>query len=363
MENYLEYMEEHGHEQLVLFADESTGLRGAIAIHDTTLGPAIGGLRIWPHPTEAAGILDVLRLAEAMTYKSAAAGLDLGGGKAIVIGDPATCKTEALLRAVGRQVDSLDGRYITTEDVGTTTADMERIHQETAFVTGLSSEMGGSGDPSSMTAYGIYQGMLATAQRIWGADDLSGATIVIQGLGKVGSYLLPYLKGEGAIIVGTDIDPVQVERAQEQFGLKAISPDDVFSYQCDIFAPCALGGILNDETIPQLKTRAVCGGANNQLLEPRHAEELAAREILYAPDYIVNAGGVINLSFEIGRPYSPEEARRKTGQIYHTVMEVFEQADRDAVSTEVAADRMAEARIQAVRGIRMRRHPSQSNNG
>lgn len=358
MENYLEYMEEHGHEQLVLFADESTGLRGAIAIHDTTLGPSLGGLRIWPHPTESAGILDVLRLSEAMTYKSAAAGLDLGGGKAIVIGDPATCKTEPLLRGVGRHVDSLDGRYITTEDVGTTTNDMERIRQETSFVTGLSTEMGGSGDPSPMTAYGIYQGMLATAQRLWGSDDLSGRTIVIQGLGKVGSYLLPYLRGEGAIIVGSDINPDRVKCAQSQFGLKPIGADEIFSYECDIFAPCALGGVLNDETIPQLKTSAVCGGANNQLLERRHAEDLAAQDILYAPDYIVNAGGVINLSFEIGRPYSGEEARRKTGQIYNTLMNVFERADQEKVSTNVAADRTAEERIQAVRNIRMRSHPN-----
>jgi leucine dehydrogenase len=215
--------------------------------------------------------------------------------------------------------------------------------------------MGGSGDPSPMTAYGIYQGMLATAQKLWGSDDLSGATIVLQGLGKVGSYLLPYLKGEGAIIVGTDINPTRVERAQAQFGLKPVRPDEVFSYQCEIFAPCALGGVLNDETVPQLKARAVCGGANNQLLEPRHAEDLAARNILYAPDYIVNAGGVINISYEIGRPYGAEEARRKTGQIYHTLMEVFQQAEAGKTTTLEAANRLAERRIQAVRNIRMPR--------
>lgn len=355
MEGYLEYMAQHGHEQLVFFADASTSLRGAIAIHDTTLGPALGGLRIWPHPTEQAAILDVLRLSEAMTYKSAAAGLDLGGGKAVIIGDPATCKTEALLRVLGRQVEALGGRYITTEDVGTGTADMQQVRKETAYVTGLPVEVGGSGDPSPMTAYGIYQGMLACAQHIWGTDDLNGATIVLQGLGKVGSYLLPYLKGEGAILVGSDLDPSRLERAQVQYGLKPIAPDEVYSYQCDIFAPCALGGVLNDQTIPQLHCQAVCGGANNQLLEPRHGEDLQSRNILYAPDYVVNAGGVINLSFEIGRTYSPEEARRKTGQIYHTLQEVFDSAKSEGIATADAANRLAEARIRAVRAIRLRR--------
>lgn len=355
MSDYVSYMEEHGHEQLMVFGDASTGLRGAIAIHDTTLGPALGGLRIWPHATEQDGIMDVLRLSEAMTLKSAAAGLDLGGGKAIIMRNAARDKTEALLRSFGTKVDSLNGKYITTEDVGTTTADMQWVARETNYVTGLPSESGGSGDPSPMTSYGLYQGLLATAQYLWGSDDLSGMRVVLMGLGKVGNYLLPYLKGEGAVIYGTDIDQDRVERAQNQFGLVPISPDEVFNYECDIFVPCALGGILNDETVPQLRCKAVCGGANNQLLEPRHADDLAARDILYAPDYIVNAGGVINVSHEIGRSYSAEEARRKTGQIYNTLTTVYENAKTESISTDEAARRIALSRIDSVRKIRRAR--------
>ena len=355
MSDYVSYMEEHGHEQLMVFGDASTGLRGAIAIHDTTLGPALGGLRIWPHATEQDAIMDVLRLSEAMTLKSAAAGLDLGGGKAIIMRNAARDKTEALLRSFGTKVDSLNGKYITTEDVGTTTADMQWVARETDYVTGLPPESGGSGDPSPMTSYGLYQGLLATAQYLWGSDDLSGMRVVLMGLGKVGNYLLPYLKGEGAVIYGTDIDQDRVERAQSQFGLVPISPDEIFNYECDIFVPCALGGILNDETVPQLRCKAVCGGANNQLLEPHHADDLAARDILYAPDYIVNAGGVINVFHEIGRSYSPEEARRKTGQIYNTLTTVYENAKAESISTDEAARRIALSRIDSVRKIRRAR--------
>ncbi len=355
MSDYVSYMEEHGHEQLMVFGDASTGLRGAIAIHDTTLGPALGGLRIWPHATEQDSIMDVLRLSEAMTLKSAAAGLDLGGGKAIIMRNAARDKTEALLRSFGTKVDSLNGKYITTEDVGTTTADMQWVARETNYVTGLPPESGGSGDPSPMTSYGLYQGLLATAQYLWGSDDLSGMRVVLMGLGKVGNYLLPYLKGEGAVIYGTDIDQDRVERAQNQFGLVPISPDEVFNYECDIFVPCALGGILNDETVPQLRCKAVCGGANNQLLEPRHADDLAARDILYAPDYIVNAGGVINVFHEIGRSYSAEEARRKTGQIYNTLTTVYGNAKAESISTDEAARRIALDRIDSVRKIRRAR--------
>lgn len=355
MSDYVGYMEEHGHEQLMVFGDASTGLRGAIAIHDTTLGPALGGLRIWSHATEQDAIMDVLRLSEAMTLKSAAAGLDLGGGKAIIMRNAARDKTEALLRSFGTKVNSLNGKYITTEDVGTTTADMQWVARESNYVTGLPLESGGSGDPSPMTSYGLYQGLLATAQYLWGSDDLSGMRVVLMGLGKVGNYLLPYLKGEGAVIYGTDIDQDRVERAQNQFGLVPLSPDEVFNYECDIFVPCALGGVLNDETIPQLRCKAVCGGANNQLLEPRHADDLAARDILYAPDYIVNAGGVINVSHEIGRSYSAEEARRKTGQIYNTLTTVYENAKAESTSTDEAARRIALSRIDSVRKIRRAR--------
>ena len=355
MSSYISYMEEHGHEQVALFADSATGLKGAIAVHDTTLGPSLGGVRIWSYKTEEDAVMDVLRLSEAMTLKSAAAGLDLGGGKAVIMASSGAGTTESLMRSFGRQVASLDGRYVTTEDVGTTAADVQWIAKETSYVAGLPVESGGSGDPSPMTSYGLYQGILATAQYLWGSDDLSGMRIVIQGLGKVGNYLLPYLKGEGAIIIGSDLDSTRVERAQSQYGLVPIDPDDVYGHECDIFVPCALGGILNDDTIPLLKAKAVCGSANNQLLEPRHADAMAERDILYAPDYIVNAGGVINISFEIDRTYSAEEARRKTGQIYNTVTNVFNRAKDAGISTDEAARIMAQNRIDSVRNIRMPR--------
>ncbi|MBI4328831.1 MAG: Glu/Leu/Phe/Val dehydrogenase [Chloroflexi bacterium] len=347
-------MAKHGHEQLVLFADESAGLRGAIAIHDTTLGPALGGCRMWTHPTEEAAIMDVLRLSRAMTYKSAAAGLNLGGGKALILGDPRKDRSEALFRALGRQVEALGGRYVTTEDVGTTSSDMQHIAKETRFVTGLPIEEGGSGDPSVVTGYGVYMAMKACAQEVWGTDDLSGKTVALQGLGKVASNLIEHLKKEEARLIGTDISEERVRWAAETHGVRPVAPDDIFGVETDIFAPCALGGVLNDRTIPLLRCQVVCGGANNQLLEDRHGEELHRRGILYAPDYIVNAGGVINLSFEIGRPYSREAALRKTAEIYATMAQVIATSKQEKTPTSRAADRLAEARIAAVRDIRMR---------
>jgi leucine dehydrogenase len=285
--NITQYMETHGHEQLSVFTDKVVGIRAFIAIHDTTLGPALGGVRIWPHKTEDDALMDVLRLSRGMTYKAAAAGLNLGGGKALIMASSQD-KTEAMMRAFGRFVESLGGRYITTEDVGATTQDMAWIAQETTHVTGLSVNLGGSGDPSEMTGYGIYQGMKACAKETWGNGSLEGRTIAIQGFGKVASYLAGHLIQEDAKLIVTDINQSALDRAWE-LGLEVIDdPSAIYEIDCDIFAPCALGGILNDDTIPRLKCKVVAGSANNQLLDDRHASTLQDRGILYAPDYILS---------------------------------------------------------------------------
>ena len=349
--NILDYMETHGHEQLCMFTDKGAGLRGFIAIHDTTLGPSLGGVRIWPYRNEEEAITDVLRLSRAMTYKSAAAGLNLGGGKAVIIASNQD-KTEAMMRAFGQFVESQGGRYITTEDVGATTQDMQWIAQETSHVTGLPVSQGGSGDPSEMTAYGVYQGMKACAMNMWGTDSLEERVIAIQGFGKVASYLVHHLLEEEARVVVTDISRAAVERGKEH-GLQMLgNPADIYDVDCDIFAPCALGGVLNDDTIPRLKCRVVAGSANNQLLEDRHGAMLRDRSILYAPDYILNAGGVINISLELGQPYDQETATEKTAQIYDTMDRVIYVAQAEGITTAQSADRLAEERIAAMRKLK-----------
>ena len=347
----VEYMERYGFEQLCVYTDPGAGLRAFIAIHDTTLGPALGGCRIWPHRTEEEAVEDVLRLARAMTYKSAAAGLPLGGGKALIMADPRTQKTEALLRAFGRFVDTLGGRYITTEDVGTVLRDMEVVRLETEHVLGLPTSLGGSGDPSVMTGLGVYMGMKAAARAAWGEDSLAGRRIAIQGFGKVASNLAAHLVKEEAQLVVTDIHPPALEAAR-RLGAATVEPEAIYDVECDVFAPCALGGVLNRQTIPRLRCRVVTGGANNQLQTAEDGEELERRGILYAPDYIVNAGGVINISCELGMAYSEELARQKTLRIYETVEQVIALAKKEGISTAAAADRLAEARIQSVARVK-----------
>ena len=351
MTNIIEHMETYGHEQLSVFTDPGVGLRAFIAIHDTTLGPALGGVRTWPYRTEDEAILDALRLSRGMTYKSAAAGLNLGGGKAVIMGTPQD-KTEAMMRAFGRFVESLGGRYITTEDVGATTQDMEWIAQETAHVTGLPVSQGGSGDPSQMTAYGIYQGIRACAVRTWGTDSLEGRPMAVQGFGKVASYLAEHLVKAGTRLTVTDINSAALDRARAM-GLEVVEdPSKIYDVECDIFVPCALGAVLNDETIPRLKCSVVSGSANNQLLEDRHAGLLQQRGILYAPDYIINAGGVINIALELGQPYDEDAALERVSRIYDTVEMVAATAASEGTTTARAADLLAERRIAAVRGIR-----------
>ncbi|KLU61383.1 leucine dehydrogenase [Peptococcaceae bacterium CEB3] len=339
-----EYMEKYDYEQLVLCQDNTSGLKAVICIHDTTLGPALGGTRMWNYASEEDAILDALRLARGMTYKNAAAGLNLGGGKAVIMGDSRTQKSEELFRAFGRYVQALNGRYITAEDVGTNVQDMDWIHMETKFVTGISSSYGASGDPSPLTALGVYRGMKAAAKEAFGSDSLEGKTVAIQGLGHVGYYLAKHLTDEGAKLIVTDINSEAVKRVAREFVATAVRTEEIFGVKCDIFAPCALGAVINDETIPQLKCQVVAGAANNVLKEDRHGDELYEKGILYAPDYVINAGGVINVADEL-EGYNAERALKKVEMVYDNVARVIAIAKRDHIPTYKAADRMAEERI------------------
>ncbi len=347
----LAYMKEYGHEQLVVCHEPSVGLKAFIAIHDTTLGPAVGGCRIWPYDTEEEALTDTLRLARAMTYKSAAADLSLGGGKAVIIADPRTDKSEALLRAFGRYLDTLGGRYITTTDVGTTNRDMEYIALETKHVVGLPLSVGGSGDTSVLTGLGVYLGIKACAKSLWGSDSLAGKVVAMQGFGKVAIHTAHNLLKEDISLVATDIHEETRERARK-LGATVVAPDDIYDVECDIFSPCAFGGVLNSATIPRLKCRIVAGGANNQLLTDDDGRELQRRGILYAPDYIINAGGVINVACEIGTTYSLGRATEKTQRIYESMERVLYLAAKEEIPTSLAADRLAEARIDAMKGIK-----------
>jgi leucine dehydrogenase len=343
-------MAEMGHERLVFCSNPEVGLQAVIAIHSTVLGPGLGGVRMWPYASTDEAVTDVLRLSRGMTYKAAATGINLGGGKAVIVGDPKRDKTEALLRAFGRFVESLGGAYITAEDVGTDTDDMDRIAVETRWVTGVSPEHGGAGDPSPVTAFGVLQGIRATAQRLWGAPTLAGRTVAIQGLGSVGGYLAGFLRDEGAKLFGCDIDAEALARAEE-LGVEVVPADEIYDVDCDVFAPCALGAILNDRTIPRLRVQAVAGGANNQLEDiDRHGRELAARGILYAPDFVINAGGLVNVYNElIG--YHKDRAMRMARGIFDNVLRAYAIAERDGVAPSEAGERMAEERLAAVRAL------------
>lgn len=341
------YMEKYDYEQVVFCHDRASGLKAIIAIHNTVLGPALGGLRMWPYKTEEEALEDALRLARGMTYKNAAAGLNYGGGKAVIIGDPKKDKSEALFRAFGRYVESLNGRYITAVDVGTTVEDMDIIHEETDYVTGVSPAFGSSGNPSPVTAYGIFIGMKAACKEAFGTDDLQGKTVAVQGVGNVAYHLCKYLHEEGASLIVTDINKAAVQRAVSEFGAKAVDAEEIYSVSCDVFSPCALGGIINDETIPQLKAKVIAGSANNQLKEERHGEMLHEKGIVYAPDYVINAGGVINVADELNG-YNRERALKKVEGIYHSLTEIFKISKEENISTARAADELAERRIEQI---------------
>lgn len=326
------------HEKVLFGRDSASGYRGIIAIHSTALGPAVGGTRFWHYASDDEALTDALRLSRGMTYKTALAGLPLGGGKAIIIGNNTTPKREALLRAHGRFVEALGGRYITAEDVGTSPADMEIVRLETRHVAGL---LGLSGDPSPYTARGVFRAIQASAKYLWKSDDLSGATVALQGCGHVGYHLAKNLYQAGAKIIATDVIARNVSRVVEEFAAETVPPSEIFSVHADVFAPCALGGVINDQTIPELKVKIVAGAANNQLLEDRHGEMLRARHILYAPDYVANVGGVFNGCTEL-LGWETERASRKVDEIYDTILRVLESAHAQGIPTNQAADRLAE---------------------
>lgn len=342
MRDVLRNMEEYDHEQVLFGYDKVSGLRCIIAVHNTTLGPALGGLRIWPYKNEDEALFDVLRLSRGMTYKNSGMGLDFGGAKSVIIADPNKEKPEELLRAFGRMVESLGGRYITAEDVGSTLEDMMTIRKETKYVAGLPET---SGNPSPVTAYGVLQAMRATAKHVWGNESLENKKVAVQGCGNVGLSLIEQLIQAGATVYAADMFENKLQRAVKA-GAIPVEQDKVFDVEADIFAPCALGAVLNDETIPKLKVKAVCGSANNQLLEPRHGKALAARGIVYAPDFIVNGGGVINVAEEFAPGgYNKERAYKKAAGIYDILLKVFAIATERKIEPYEAAKVLAEERI------------------
>jgi valine dehydrogenase (NAD+) len=338
-----------GHEQVVFCSDPGSGLRAVIAIYSTALGPALGGTRFYPYPSEDAAVADALALSKAMAYKNSLAGLDLGGGKAVIIGDPATDKTEALLRAYGRFVEALGGRYLTACDVGTYNADLDVVARETRFAHGRSEAHGGCGDSSVLTAYGVFQGMRAAAQHRWGKPSLAGRTVAVAGVGKVGSWLVDRLVEDGADVVVTDVDAGAVERVLARHPAVDAVADTAALVRTpsDVYAPCALGGALDDETVAVLEAEIVCGGANNQLAHAGTADQLLRRGVLYAPDYLVNAGGVIQVEDE-RHGFSFARAEAKAAGIFDVALRVFRSAEEQGVSPAVAADRLAEERMAAV---------------
>lgn len=347
-----EMMEEREHEEVVFFSDKQSGLRAIVAIHDTTLGPALGGCRMYPYESAEQALNDVLRLSRGMTYKAAVAGLNLGGGKAVIIGDPKKNKNEILFRAFGRFVQGLGGRYITAEDVGTSVTDMEWVRMETKYVTGISRALGGSGDPSPVTALGTYRGMKACVEKVFGTQSLKGLRIAVQGLGHVGYYLVRHLHDEGAKLIVTDLDAERVKKVVNEFGAEFVEGDRIYSADADIFAPCALGAIVNDTTIPQFKFRIIAGAANNQLAdEAKHGQMLIDKKIVYAPDYVINSGGLINVYNEL-EGYNQEKALSQAKGIYDIVKSILELSEKENIPTYVASNKLAEERMRQIGRIK-----------
>jgi valine dehydrogenase (NAD+) len=342
-----------GHEQVVFCQDKQSGLKAIIGIYSTALGPALGGTRFYPYASEADALHDVLELSRGMAYKNALAGLDLGGGKAVIWGDPDKIKSESLLRAYGRFVQSLGGRYYTACDVGTYVADMDVVARETRFVTGRSVEHGGAGDSSVLTAWGVFQGMRAAAEHSWGSPTLAGRRVGVSGLGKVGKHLTAHLLEDGATVVATDVDQRAIDWVRETYPQVDVVADAaaMVAADIDVYAPCALGGALDDETVPVLRAKIVAGAANNQLAHPGIEKQLADRGILYAPDYVVNAGGVIQVADEI-EGFNFERAKLRATRIYDTTREILRLADAEGVPPAVAADRLAERRMADIGRLR-----------
>jgi valine dehydrogenase (NAD+) len=352
-----------GHEQVVFCQDRASGLKAIIAVYSTALGPALGGTRFYPYASEDDAVADVLALSKAMAYKAACAGVDLGGGKAVIIGDPAQDKTEALLRAYGRFVQSLGGRYYTACDVGTFVRDMDVIAKESAFVTGRSPENGGAGDSAVLTAYGVFQAMRAAAQHTWGAPTLRGRRVAVEGVGKVGHHLVEHLVEDSARVVVSDVNPAAVERVQAAApGVEVLDVDTLPTTDCDVYAPCALGGSLSEQLLPSLQAAVVCGAANNQLEHPGIEKLLADRGILYTPDYVANAGGLVQVGDEALNPggFRFDRAKRRAAGIFDTTLEIFRLADREGLPPALAADRLAERRMADVGRLRTVLLPGQS---
>jgi leucine dehydrogenase len=341
-----------GHEQVVFCHNKDAGLKAIIAIHSTVLGPALGGLRMWPYKSEQEALNDVLRLSRGMSYKNAVAGLNIGGGKAVIIGDPNTDKSEALFRAFGKFVDSLGGRYITAEDVGIDVNDMEYVLKETEFATGVHQVHGGSGDPSPFTAYGTIQGLMASLNVVYGNEEIGERSFAVQGLGHVGMEYLKLLRERGAKVYVTDINKALIDKAVSEYGAIAVGTEEIYDTDAEVYSPCALGGTVNEKTLPRLKCKIICGAANNQLASDAIGDEVEKRGILYAPDYAVNAGGVMNVSLEIDG-YNRERALRMMRTIYYNLGRIFEIAKRDGIPTYKAADRMAEERIATIGKLKL----------
>jgi leucine dehydrogenase len=346
----LDLVAAHGAEQVVMAADAKTGLRAIVAIHSTVLGPGLGGTRFRPYESEAEALTDVLRLARGMTYKHAACGNDLGGGKAVIIGDPATIRSDELIGAYARFIDRIGGRYLTAEDVGTTQADMDLIRTLTPYVTGVSEHLGGSGDPSRATAWGVLHAMYGVAGRLWGDEALAGRHVAISGVGKVGHALALELAEADARLTIADVQPELAAAVSRELGAAVVDPSAIHGIECDIFSPCALGAVLNEQSIPELRCAAVCGCANNQLATPHDGARLAGRDVLYAPDYVVNAGGVINIAQELsGDGYDHDRAWARVAGIRETIERVFALADGHGLTPAEAADHLAESRLAAAR--------------
>ncbi len=331
------------HEKVVFCRDKESGLSAIICIHSTALGPAVGGCRMWEYNSDEGALIDALRLSRGMSYKNALAGLKMGGGKSVIIGNSKTMKSDALFEAFGTFVNNLNGQYYTAEDVGINPTDMGVVHRKTEYVLGLE---GRSGDPSPVTAYGVYKGMKAAVKHRLGRDTLEGVKVAVQGLGHVGYYLCEHLKNEGAELIVTDINKESIERVVSEIGATAVDKDDIYHQDVDVYAPCALGATINDSTLPKLKCSVIAGAANNQLSEDRHGELLKQKGILYTPDYVINAGGIINVSFEQnGATYNKQAALNKVDEIYGTLSEIFAAADKEQKTTNSVADELARKRI------------------
>ncbi|WGQ08812.1 Glu/Leu/Phe/Val dehydrogenase [Pedobacter gandavensis] len=348
----LDQLSAAGHKKVVFCNDPDTGLKAIIAVHDTTLGPALGGTRMWSYVSEAEALEDVLRLSRGMTYKAAITGLNIGGGKAVIIGDSRKGKSEAMMRSYGRFIKNMNGEFITAEDLGTTTKDMEYIRMETEHVTGVPESLGGAGDPAPHTAKGVFLGIKACVKEVFGTDMLAGRSVVVQGIGKVGEHLVELLRAENVEVYISDINEERLQHVARTYKAKPIAADKIFGIDADIYAPCALGATVNDKTIPKMKFAIIAGSANNQLADELvHGQLLLEKGILFAPDYLINAGGLISCYSEL-TGYGKKRTIQLTENIYNATRDVIRMSKKDKISTILAANHIAEQRIIDIKKIK-----------